>query len=382
LQWTDLAELPGVLPATGGEALLMGTSRAAKVLLAGRDERPNRLFDWQAGRGWREVELTGDLAQGAPLAMLTIGQGKGTHEVVVLATPQGEGGRVGVRLAIPKAGWSKVLYQQVTMAGQAVTWPPGTTPLVARLGVDQLAMVWPDGEKIAFAVVEANGKALRGADVDVFRSQPSTGLGASLYQGFVLVFMGGMLVWSIAMRRRRMLVGPFTLPAGARLPTIPRRLLAAAIDLLPFYFLAALLFPIDVDSLDELVRLGRDSEVPDSMWYAQIAAVCGYVTYSLVAELRYGATVGKRIMRLRVVGEAGRPGAREVVLRNLARVVELSPIIAIVTLAMMVLTRSRQRFGDFLARTTVIDAASRLEVESPPSPDEGAPPSDPPPSDQ
>jgi uncharacterized RDD family membrane protein YckC len=89
-------------------------------------------------------------------------------------------------------------------------------------------------------------------------------------------------------------------------------------------------------------------------------AMVGYFVlsqgYRMVAEWRWrGQTVGKRVMRLRVVDERGhRLTFSQVALRNLLRFVDALPGAYLVGGAAALLNRRSQRLGDLAAGTLVI----------------------------
>ncbi|MEO7798956.1 MAG: RDD family protein [Opitutaceae bacterium] len=78
--------------------------------------------------------------------------------------------------------------------------------------------------------------------------------------------------------------------------------------------------------------------------------------YSIFTEWRWrGQTIGKRLLRLRVVDEGGlRLTFAQVVLRNLLRFVDVLPFAYLVGGLTAVLTRRGQRLGDLAAGTLVI----------------------------
>jgi uncharacterized RDD family membrane protein YckC len=93
------------------------------------------------------------------------------------------------------------------------------------------------------------------------------------------------------------------------------------------------------------------------LWRANLAAgfwilgIFTYVLYFIVPEARSGATLGKRLLRLRVVSEAGnRIDWTASVLRNLIR-----PIDAFGGF-LFALGARRQRLGDRAANTVVVHA--------------------------
>ena len=80
-----------------------------------------------------------------------------------------------------------------------------------------------------------------------------------------------------------------------------------------------------------------------------------------------GATPGKRIVQCRVADErGGRCGFGAVALRNLIRIVEMFYLFNLMpAIVLILLTRNRQRLGDLIARTLVVERA--LPVEGPDS---------------
>jgi uncharacterized RDD family membrane protein YckC len=76
-------------------------------------------------------------------------------------------------------------------------------------------------------------------------------------------------------------------------------------------------------------------------------------------EARFGATIGKRLLGLKAVGEDAAPlTVRQAVLRNLFKVVELPYPIIFAALMPVLLSRYRRRFGDMVARTAIVEAAT------------------------
>ncbi len=92
------------------------------------------------------------------------------------------------------------------------------------------------------------------------------------------------------------------------------------------------------------------------------AWLAGAILYTTVAEARWGRTVGKSLLGLRVRSAGGgRPSGHQVLLRNLLRIVDFWPVAFgrfelpyLVALVCVALTPRRQRLGDLLARTLVV----------------------------
>jgi uncharacterized RDD family membrane protein YckC len=97
------------------------------------------------------------------------------------------------------------------------------------------------------------------------------------------------------------------------------------------------------------------------------AVILGWALYYFFAlESGDGQTVGKRLMKLRVVRANGAPaGMREVAVRTVLRVVDNYLIGLIVMLAT---GERRQRIGDLAAGTVVVDASAPAVAASAPEP--------------
>ena len=87
----------------------------------------------------------------------------------------------------------------------------------------------------------------------------------------------------------------------------------------------------------------------------------GYFT--LFEAFWRGQTPGKRIMRIRVIQQTGRPvGVFESLGRNLTRTIDMLPTFYIIGVIVMFLTRRQQRLGDLVAGTLVVH---ERDIEAP-----------------
>ena len=79
------------------------------------------------------------------------------------------------------------------------------------------------------------------------------------------------------------------------------------------------------------------------------------VLYFVLLEGLVGATLGKWVLGLRVVGADGRrPGLGRAALRNLLRLVDGLPVFNVVGVILILTSPERARFGDRIADTRVI----------------------------
>ncbi len=92
---------------------------------------------------------------------------------------------------------------------------------------------------------------------------------------------------------------------------------------------------------------------------AAVAFLGGFLIwfgYGIVLEWFWqGRTIGKRLLRLRVMDELGlRLSFSQVVIRNLLRLVDMLPMLYLTGALACVLTRRAQRLGDLAANTVVV----------------------------
>ena len=83
------------------------------------------------------------------------------------------------------------------------------------------------------------------------------------------------------------------------------------------------------------------------------------ILYFVLLEGLWGATLGKRILGLRVVGLAGkRPGLGRALARNLLRAVDALPAFSILGMVLIATSAEKARLGDRVAGTRVIKVRS------------------------
>jgi len=126
------------------------------------------------------------------------------------------------------------------------------------------------------------------------------------------------------------------------------RALAYAIDLAAIATVTTVL----AQSLQILAIVGAD-------WAAAFAVLFTFLVsmaYGILLEWRWrGQTLGKRVMRLRVIDAGGlRLEFTQVVVRNLLRAVDMLPILHLVGGSVALATRKCQRLGDLAAGTIVV----------------------------
>lgn len=135
------------------------------------------------------------------------------------------------------------------------------------------------------------------------------------------------------------------------------RLLAVSIDVAVIF--AALSVLRIVDSFLGLLN-------PDVLLAFQIAAYFVIsIGYGIFTEWFWrGQTIGKRLLRLRVLDERGlKLEFNQIVIRNLLRCVDMLPGFYVVGGAACLLTRYSQRLGDIAANTIVVRNPAKVEPD-------------------
>lgn len=184
----------------------------------------------------------------------------------------------------------------------------------------------------------------------------------------------------VFLRRQESISKPAPLAPGIAPATMGKRMLAFLLDMLiSSPITLSILYPtlssLSLQQLEMIQEEASPGEVWNGVFWPWMLAASIYCAYTAIFELVWRASPGKRIMGCRVVAENGdRCSAVTILLRNLLRLVELFPkgqfLAAII---LVVLTRNRQRLGDLIARTLVVESVPLPRETTPDNP----PPADP-----
>ncbi len=80
-----------------------------------------------------------------------------------------------------------------------------------------------------------------------------------------------------------------------------------------------------------------------------------FLAYFVILEGMRGATIGKMVMKIKVVREDGSPcGLGPAVIRNILRIVDALPFLYIIGIIFISRSDKKQRLGDRIAKTVVI----------------------------
>jgi uncharacterized RDD family membrane protein YckC len=140
-----------------------------------------------------------------------------------------------------------------------------------------------------------------------------------------------------------------------------RRVLAALIDLIVVGAGAALIL-FAADALPSGGGTARD-EVGSGLYLITLAWA---LYYYFACESGGGQTLGKRVMKLRVVrADGGEAGMGEIAVRTILRVVDGIGLYLVGLIVMLASGKRRQRLGDMAGGTIVVDANASLEPAPP-----------------
>ncbi len=223
-----------------------------------------------------------------------------------------------------------------------------------------------DGDSVAVVCGTASG-GLRQVTLDrqgrvitpTFKLQPRPASPASPENIQSLMMVALMVLLALSLWQRQQVPPLGTLPKGMNIARLYVRIPAALVDLAIPILVVAVLFGAFTEPLF-VAMLRRWTNVYSSpMLLAHESSIWWmlglYVGHVGLGECIFGRSIGKVIFRLRVVNMAGgRPALAPVFIRNFMRLPELAlPVLLI----FMVVSTDRQRLGDLLARTLVVQVS-------------------------
>ena len=196
------------------------------------------------------------------------------------------------------------------------------------------------------------------------------------------VLLGAPLLFAF-LRRGDSMTRSAELPAQYAIAGYWRRLASFVIDLAPIAIATNRLWmsPFDewLAAYHEIQNEGGPvPALSDELLIAWALCCAAFSAYCTLCEALFGRTPGKAVVRCRVVDEAGgRCGFAPILIRNLVRMIELFPLFQLwPTFILMLFTRNRQRLGDLLARTIVVQHVPLSQVQNMPPGNEPQQPDD------
>lgn len=409
----DSPEIPphSLHKVAGSGAVLGGTAVADRIWLSVRDSRSNELTLVAFKPGIEEVvEQPSEApvpADAAPKLRRTrvevLERAKATANVrgSSLAVLKGPHGDLPALAYIRKdeRSWSLMLYDT-----KGKEWIDGKLPprekaptgmelsnfvTLARNG-DGVLCVFNDGREVKLAHGTPSAKSIEWQEpelVPINRPQGVTGYIVSLVVLVVLfLLMASQGVWMLLNRERpsdSTLAAMLEKKLESDTTTIKKpelklpyassiaRALALLIDLAvtsPAVILLKDVYDYTFEQAYGFFAFGTLSGLDGSLLVtlkATVVTLLLLVIYSAFCEVMWGKTLGKALLRLRVVDRKGEaPSNWQIIVRNLVKVPELMHfLILLIPMVLMMISGKQQRLGDMLAGTYVIVEA--VPEESP-----------------
>ncbi len=155
-----------------------------------------------------------------------------------------------------------------------------------------------------------------------------------------------------------------------QLSGVGSRLLAVFADSLLQFAVALVLFLLAALLFTAIPSLGRGAHAFDWSGAAKKWVLAGIILVQFVLFWGYftlfeafwnGQTPGKRLLKIRVLGDSGRPITLfESMARNLLRIIDFLPSLYLMGVVTMLLNRQGKRLGDLLAGTLVVHAGNLM----------------------
>jgi uncharacterized RDD family membrane protein YckC len=196
---------------------------------------------------------------------------------------------------------------------------------------------------------------------------PSTRSMRDLGATIIVVAVLLLVLW----RRQEAIGTPVALPVGIGVVGAGKRALVAVVDMLPA---ATVMFWIWSEPImafyQEVVEVSQSGhqellQWPGELLWAWLAFRIMYTVYCTLFEIFMTATPGKRLLGCHLLTEGlEKPTHMAILIRNITRIIELEPYLQIWPFMMVVLlTRNRQRLGDLLARTVLVERHAPIPFE-------------------
>jgi uncharacterized RDD family membrane protein YckC len=239
-------------------------------------------------------------------------------------------------------------------------------PRAAALGIagDHVVVARRAGKgQVEFGSCDLSGaRPVRFEALSLQREQAPTS--AEWQDAIVLGLVLGMMTLVLWLRRRQV-AAPVMLPEGFIPAAIWRRALASILDFVPAILI---LLPWWIKVVPETAAYGdfqtlshqmEDPEVMAKVASVQYVMVVVYGLWCMIWEFLIATTPGKYLFGCHVLSVfGGRPGPRQVFIRNLIRIIMVAmgwPGLIVTLMMMVMVTRNRQRVGDLLAGTIVVE---------------------------
>lgn len=314
-------------------------------------------------RRWSSVETVPVPSNANPVAAMVVN----TYLVLVAraATLDGASKVIGVRRPAGK-DWEQVEF--FTAEGKSIDLAPGR--LGAACFKDTVALVGrfvEDGQlQAGFWSTEGGPPKDPPKPLPKWPTQDKPSTVPKLPEAVVLAILAAVIMLTL-WRRQDSLMREVSLPRQVALASIWRRLAAFLIDLAPAVVICVAYWLPEYTQVQNQIRNEDFTQAEQAdrflaaLWWPWLACRILYAFYCTITEYRLGTSPGKRLMQCWLVStDLARPGLKQVAIRNVLKILELQPEV-VALLVFVVLTRNRQRLGDLLAGTIVVEPATPEE---------------------
>jgi uncharacterized RDD family membrane protein YckC len=320
--WTMLAPLP--LSAKDAKDLSLAFLDAHATLAALSDKGEVRTFAWDVDhQAWGATARINADANTTRIKLLD-----GLPHAALWSAGEKDGGVIHfgdqspIALAIP----ATAVVGDVTVAGQSIRLLSVENGKIVEYAFS------PDGT--------SRGQSVLPTPAAPVEEKPFEWVSAVAAGMLVLVLLN-------AMRQRKASPLETLQQAGIQIAPLGRRLLAGTIDALPIlgmmFYLAWRMQPTESTDMQTLAA---------SIQIPLLIATAVYVLHTLICEMIWGWSIGKRICGLRVTMIDGSPPTTQaIVLRNLLRVIDVAMFFPLV---LVFISPLRQRVGDLAGETIVV----------------------------
>ncbi len=353
-RWEVVGPLPGWFDGYERCNLAIDEQDRVHVLFRARGQSDYRHALLDEGT-WSEL---GNVATPAGLRIAMFAASK--HGLLAAGLLDATGSTTLIALSFDGAGWTQ--------------HPPldlGTEPKRSAAGGLAIA---PFGESIGVAALDDQQQLLFGvwpahggeagepfAAVLGLERRPRSKLSWQAQSIAAFVVLGGFLVY-VFLRRGPLMTRSADLPPQFVVASYWRRFLAFALDLLPAALATTKFWAVPLagwmeDYSEVEPEGGPIPPLGDDLLKGWLIACAVYVFYCTICEACFASTPGKLTLRCRIVDENGhRCRLVQILLRNALRFVELFPLFQLwPSFILMLFTRNRQRLGDLIARSIVVE---------------------------
>jgi len=358
-QWQYICELPDMDLGEATTVFASARDNQLYLLLSDPAAADLQLWLW-AQEQWRRLDLPDPVAPARPLLMAVL-----AGQVRMVLAAEATDGTTALTIATIQDDQT-IHLQPVTRDGQEVLIPADGRLVGAALG-DRVGLVRFHADQAELTFCEVNGSAEPPRPIEAFGASP-------LDQGGIAIdnVLGtALLVLLLAMffLRRRGSLGEPPLPAELRIAPLDKRFVAGLIDFVPFVAivtLATIYWALEREWIT--VEQLRQATTPTKMgklitpvlqtWAGATIHIAGmglYFAYNVVMDACFGATLGKKLLKLRVISVTGEgPTWLQAVYRNVPKaMIDRMPLLLIFPL----FSPRRQRLGDVVGRTLVVTQA-------------------------